>query len=275
MQRTFNGVVLVGLVLGLGVAGGIGCQRSDVHRMREFAGTWQLNRQLSDVPQYNGGYQRSRTWDNGGYTRVRDRYGRNGGYDRNGRRTGNGDYDRNGNYVGIGGYDRNGRYTGTGGYDRNGNYVGSGGSDRSGGYDRDGRYTGTGEYDRNGNYVGSGNENNNGYYDRNGDYHAYSSGSGGGRLPDVIRIQPGTNDVRIEDENGNLIRDVDLTGGAYGGDRARWIGDQLEITRTLPSGGTVTERVSLQDRERRMVVLSTVNGPNGTRQYRRVYDRIG
>jgi hypothetical protein len=115
---------------------------------------------------------------------------------------------------------------------------------------------------------------NSGGWDRagNGPRHGF----GGGRLPDLLRIEQGRNDLRIEDGSGTLVRELVFSGPARSGhDVARWRGDHLEMNRTLPNGATIVERMSLDRRGRQLEVLTSVSGPRGARQFRRVYDRVG
>lgn len=101
--------------------------------------------------------------------------------------------------------------------------------------------------------------------------------SGMSRLPDVIRIEGGRDHWNVLDTNGNLVEEIATDQSNEDNDdvaTGRWQGGQLVVDRQTRSGGTVTQTFSLQNRGRVLVVNVDVDGPNGTRSYRRVYDRI-
>jgi len=104
-------------------------------------------------------------------------------------------------------------------------------------------------------------------------------------LPDVFRIQSGSQIVRIEDEGGALIAEIPLedSGYRYGSYddqynsnlRARWISDnRFEIERFGRNGRHVTQTFTLENRDRRLVVVTRLEREDtSSRTFTRVYER--
>ena len=137
--------------------------------------------------------------------------------------------------------------------DRQGN---SWGQDRNRGYnDRDHGRQGDWGDDR----YGSRND------DRYGSRNDSRYGSGGGfrmaRLPETFRIERSRRDFRLENMNGQLLRQVDFGRN-----------NQLTSERSI-FGAQIYETYTLVDNGRRLLVRTSIRGSQGTRQMTSVYER--
>ncbi|HET7226746.1 MAG TPA: hypothetical protein VFK69_13640 [Candidatus Eisenbacteria bacterium] len=103
-----------------------------------------------------------------------------------------------------------------------------------------------------------------------------------GRMPDVIRIDGGRGRWTIRDTDGGVVEEIamqdrDQDYGDHGdnGDVAigQWRNGQLVVERDR-NGRGYTQTFTLQDRGRVLMVRTDVAGPNGSRSYVRVYDRV-
>lgn len=105
-------------------------------------------------------------------------------------------------------------------------------------------------------------------------------------LPDEFRIDGDRRTLRIVDEGGDLIAQIDLEdsdyrSGAYDdrddvsrGVRARWVSDRkFEVERTGRRGRRITQTYTIENRGRSLVVGTQVERDGSTRSYTRVYDR--
>jgi len=101
-------------------------------------------------------------------------------------------------------------------------------------------------------------------------------------LPDVFRIEGSTQVVRIEDTGGEVIAEIPFNDegyrtGSYEDDhytRARWINDnRFEVERTGRNGRHMSQVFTLENRDRRLVVVTRVERDNTTRSFTRVYER--
>jgi len=104
-------------------------------------------------------------------------------------------------------------------------------------------------------------------------------------LPDDFRIDGDRQFLRIEDNNGGLVTEIDLNNGyRYGsyngqndgpGTRARWLSDRrFEVDRVGRNGRRLTELFTLQNRGQQLVVNLQVERDGRTRSFTRVYDRV-
>lgn len=87
----------------------------------------------------------------------------------------------------------------------------------------------------------------------------------GARLPEVIRIENNRGAIRVEAANGQLLRQAQV--GRNGGNDGQFV----IVTETR--GARVTESYSLQNRGLELVVKTTVQGPHGSREHMKVYNR--
>jgi len=85
------------------------------------------------------------------------------------------------------------------------------------------------------------------------------------RLPDVISIERDRGQFRIEARNGAVLRTADA--------RHAWSAGGLRMHTTTARGAAIDEYYSLDDNGRRLIVRTTVSGPNRTRQITSVYQR--
>jgi hypothetical protein len=99
---------------------------------------------------------------------------------------------------------------------------------------------------------------------RNGNYDSRYGSRGGLRLvslPETFRIDSNRRDLRLEDMNGQTLRQIDSG-------RNRQLSSQQTIY-----GATIYETYSLVDHGQRMMVHTTITGAQGTRDMTHVYDR--
>jgi hypothetical protein len=104
-------------------------------------------------------------------------------------------------------------------------------------------------------------------------------------LPDAFHIDGDRQALRIQDENGDLIADVDFTGdyrdGSYSnrdtgnrGAKAHWVSNRrFQVERVGRNGQRITQTFTLVGRTRQLEVGTQVESDAGTRTYTRVYDR--
>jgi len=101
-------------------------------------------------------------------------------------------------------------------------------------------------------------------------------------LPDVFRVEGSAQFVRIEDTGGGVIAEIPFDDegyrtGSYDDDRytrARWINEnRFEVERTGRRGRHMTQMFTLENRNRRLVVVTRVERDNTTRTFTRVYER--
>ena len=92
------------------------------------------------------------------------------------------------------------------------------------------------------------------------------NGMSAGNLPDVIRIERGRRELRVESRNGQLLRTLET------GRNGDWRGNRLMSQRHF-GGMQITEVYTLRERGRELVVRTIVNGPRGQREFTSVYDR--
>lgn len=85
-------------------------------------------------------------------------------------------------------------------------------------------------------------------------------------LPDVFQIERARRELRVENQNGRLIRRIEM------GRRGDWNGNRLEVE-SVVRGARVTEYFSLQRGGRELIVRTIVDGPRGNRQFTSVYER--
>lgn len=120
-------------------------------------------------------------------------------------------------------------------------------------------------------------DNNDSYRDRNARFR--SAWNDMGRMPDVIRIDGRRGQWTIRDTNGGVVEQIAMQDRDqdYGdnGDVAigQWRSGQLVVERDR-NGRGYTQTFTLQDRGRVLMVRTDVAGPNGSRSYARVYDRV-
>jgi len=86
------------------------------------------------------------------------------------------------------------------------------------------------------------------------------------QLPEVIQIERDRREIRVENQNGQLLRRT-WTG------RRRDRNDGSFQVESSVRGARVTEVFSLQSGGRELVVRTTIEGPRGSRQFTSVYDR--
>jgi len=116
-------------------------------------------------------------------------------------------------------------------------------------------------------------------------------GAGAWFLPDEFRIDGSRRLMRIVDENGGLIAEVDMNNGdtgygsyddrndrrgEYSGDvHAYWVNDRrFEVERIGRNDRRIVQSFTIGDRGRQLVVGTRVERDGGTRTYTRVYDRV-
>ena len=100
------------------------------------------------------------------------------------------------------------------------------------------------------------------------------SGHGGNRglrssfnqLPRMIRIERERRDLRVENANGRLLREIDLRGGDARDGR-------LQLVTTGFRGARVVETYTLRERGHELVVQTTVQDRRGSRQFTNIYGR--
>jgi hypothetical protein len=105
------------------------------------------------------------------------------------------------------------------------------------------------------------------------------------RLPQWIQIKETPDHVTISDSTGMALLDV-VTRAKEGATEesssavllldGKWKGDRLEVARTGPRGGKVTEEYRLEDRGRTLVIETRIE-PGGGRpamSFKRVYSRV-
>jgi hypothetical protein len=122
-------------------------------------------------------------------------------------------------------------------------------------------------------------DDNDAYRDRDRNVRFRSAWNDMGRMPDVIRIEGGRDRWTIRDTRGGVVEDIALQGrdpdDGDNGDAAigQWRNGQLVVERDR-NGRGYTQTFTVQDRGRVLVVRTDVAGPNGSRSYVRVYDRV-
>ena len=109
----------------------------------------------------------------------------------------------------------------------------------------------------------------------------------GWRFPDAIHIDAAEEWVRISDRDGILIEEI-LTDDRYdtGNEnvqwrrgavsvRGRWNGnDRLDVTTVTPTGVTVRQAFTLENRGNQLIVETWRQGEQGSRRFTWVYDRV-
>lgn len=85
-----------------------------------------------------------------------------------------------------------------------------------------------------------------------------------GGLPDLIQIERGGRQLRIENSNGRLLRQVG---------RGDWNDNSIQVVSGGPRGQRVLEVFTLRARGRELVVHTTVTDRRGTREFTSVYER--
>jgi hypothetical protein len=105
------------------------------------------------------------------------------------------------------------------------------------------------------------------------------------RLPNWIRIDETLDHVTIRDSTGLALLEVVTSAKERAEDRpssavlllgGTWKGDRLEVERTGPRGGRITEKYRLEDKGRTLVIETRIE-PNGRRPamtLKRVYSRV-
>jgi len=121
---------------------------------------------------------------------------------------------------------------------------------------------------------GYGNGPGNGGYDFRGNDNGWNRGNGndwnsgfarGNRaLPASIRIEKSGRQVRVENLNGQLLRQASVRGRRV---------TRMTIASSGPRGGTITEAFLLRDGGRRLEVQTTISGARGSRTFTSVYGR--
>jgi len=86
------------------------------------------------------------------------------------------------------------------------------------------------------------------------------------QLPRMIRIERDRRDLRVENANGRLLREIDLRGGdARDG--------SIQVVTTGFGGARVIETYTLRQGGHELMVQTTVYERRGTRQFTTTYDR--
>jgi hypothetical protein len=100
----------------------------------------------------------------------------------------------------------------------------------------------------------------------NGPYGDGSRGDRAGFLPEMIRIERNRRVVRVENENGRLLRRIAVD------PRGSW--DRRLVAERIGFGGArITEVFTLDRRGDRLVVRTTMSGPRGLQEFTSVYER--
>lgn len=103
-------------------------------------------------------------------------------------------------------------------------------------------------------------------------------------LPDEFRIDGGRDALRIEDESGALIAELDMNDSGYRdgsyrddrdrGVRGRWLSNRrFEVERVGRNSRRIVQTFTLENRRRQLSVSTRVERDGTTRTYTRVYDR--
>src|SRR5262245_53351389 len=86
------------------------------------------------------------------------------------------------------------------------------------------------------------------------------------QLPRVIRVERDRRDLRVENVNGRLLREIDIRSGDARDGR-------VQVVTTGFGGARIVETYTLRERGRELVVQTTVHDRRGSRQFTSIYDR--